>query len=219
MLNKGLHYEGKIRDILIARRVLPLQLLGKLTPTQNDAGFVHKGKEYFLEVKNETAPDYGAKQIIYDPKRKKWKWNTRDSMSDFFDKVGVLRQIPKFVPRKYVKDDKALNDRDKRFDRNNFKQKIDLKLAGARVLHNYYARKNCFYIQIEGKGFYHLLDDRAGLGVPQFIPSVVLRLRAKTHSSTSIHSYSFRVVITTSRQTFGNSKYDIEKSRNFPPIS
>ncbi|HEX9929228.1 MAG TPA: hypothetical protein VGB02_11885 [Pyrinomonadaceae bacterium] len=218
MPNKGLEYEKKIRELLMARELLPAHLLGKLIKTGNDAAFVHKGKGYFLEIKNETAPDYGAKKIIYKPDTGKWAWNEIDEMSDLFDEIGVLNKIPSFVPRKHVKPDLQLTAEDKKFDLKNFTHIIQLGIVGANLLHEYYAKKRCFYIQVEGKGFYHLLEDRAELGVPKFNPVVNLRLRAKTHSSTPIHNYSFRVIILGLRQTILASPFDLEKGTKFPPI-
>lgn len=217
MINQGLEYERKIKDILVAKGVLPPYLLGRLTSEGNDAGFVHLGKQYFLEIKNRTAPDYGAKKIVYDAANKAWKWNEPDTMSNLFDNLGVLNQIAKFEPRKYVKADNLLTQADKEYDRTQFEKTIS-GISGATLISDYYAKKNCFYIQIEGKGFFHLLDDRAGLNVPKFLPQISLRLRAKPHSSIPIHNYSFRVVIQGVRRTILPSTFDIEDDKRFPPI-
>jgi hypothetical protein len=224
MDNKGLIYERKIKDILIQRNLLPSSLAAKLVATENDAGFLRNGKEFFLEVKNVSAPDYGARQIDYDPTTKNWKWNKMDAMTQLFDRIGILQKAKAFVPRKFVKADDELTEADKIFDRTHFAHKVmeddldlaDLATSGAGVLHEYYAKKSCYYIQIEGKGFYHLLNDPAGLRVPQFLPQVVFRLRAKTHGSARISNYSFRVVITASRGTIINSGFDIENPQKFP---
>lgn len=225
MENKGLMYERKIKEILTKRNLLPSSLVSKLIQTENDAGFAHNGKEFFLELKNISAPDYGARQIDYEPTTKNWKWNKRDEMTLLFDRIGLLPKVKEFIPRKFVKADHELTEADKIFDRRNFAQKVaedeldlaTLGMSGANVLHEYYAKKNCYYIQIEGKGFYHLLNDPAGLGVPQFLPQVVVfRLRAKTHGSARISNYSFRVVITASRGTIIVSNFDLENPQKFP---
>lgn len=224
MENKGLMYERKIKDILTKRNLLPSSLAAKLVATENDAGFVRHGKEFFLELKNISAPDYGARQINYDSAVNNWKWNKIDDMTLLFDRIGMLQKVKTFVPRKFVKADHELTDADKRFDRTNFAQRVSedeldlatLGMSGANVLHEYYAKKKCYYIQIEGKGFYYLLNDPAGLGVPQFLPQVVFRLRAKTHGSQRISNYSFRVVITASRGTIANSGFDLENPQKFP---
>ncbi|CAN5451622.1 hypothetical protein BH20ACI1_BH20ACI1_18330 [soil metagenome] len=224
MENKGLIYEKKIKDILTKRNFLPPSLAAKLIPTKNDAGFVHDGKEFFLELKNISAPDYGASQINYEPTIKNWKWNKIDEMTLLFDRIGLLQKVKQFVPRKFIKEDHELTEADKRFDRTSFAHRVsedefdlaNLAMSGANFIHEYYAKKECYYIQIEGKGFYHLLKDPAKLGVPQFLPPIVFRLRAKTHGSQRISNYSFRVVITASRGTIVNSGFDIENPNKFP---
>lgn len=224
MENKGLMYERKIKDILTRRNLLPLTLAAKLIQSENDAGFVHNGKEFFLELKNISAPDYGARQIDYNPATNNWKWNKTNEMTLLFDRMGMLQKVKTFVPRKFIKADNELTEADKAFDRTSFAHKVAedefdlaaLGMTGAQILHEYYAKKKCYYIQIEGKGFYYLLNDPAGLGVPQFLPQVVFRLRAKTHGSQRISNYSFRVVITASRGTIVNSGFDLENPQKFP---
>lgn len=220
MGNRGLLYEAKIRHILEKRKLLTPALFVKVQAKKADAGFIHDGDEFFLEIKNQTAPDFGAKKIIYDPKFDKWKWNDPDRISSLFNRLGVLKKINDFTPRKYVKADNKLTKTDKKFDRQSFENRIvDLGVAGRNLLYDYYAEKKCYYIQIEGKGFYYLKRDVANLGVPRFNPTVELRLRAKTHGSDNIANYSFRVVIVSKRETMKESTFDIEgKTRSFPPI-
>ena len=224
MNNRGLMYETTIKNILMQRKLLSSALSVKLTATENDAGFVHNDQEYYLELKNSSAPDYGARQIDFNPINHSWQWNGNDAMTKIFDSIGILQKIKNFTPRKFIIEDKHLTEADKRFDRSNFASRIpetDLNLqnlgtSGAKILHEYYAKKDCYYIQIEGKGFYYLLNDPANLGVPQFIPQVAFRLRAKTHGSARISNYSFRVVITAARNTFISSSFDLEDPKRFP---
>ena len=56
-MNKGMVYEVKIRDILDNKGLLPNDLGG------NDVGFIHNGKDHYVEVKNASAPDFGQKRI------------------------------------------------------------------------------------------------------------------------------------------------------------
>lgn len=218
MANKGLEYEGKIKQLLINNKKLSSEDLSKITQSHNDAGFTHKGKFYYLEIKNKSAPDYGSKKIIYRPKYKRWEWNATDtdSMTSIFDKFGILSRINKFKPHKHVLMDYEIKEKHKKEDMKNFEKKLGKEdISGASLLHEYYAKKECYYIQIEGKGFYYLKKDPAKLGVPQFMPGVVIRLRAKTHSSSPISNYSFRAVITASRRTFTTSPFDLDKSMDF----
>ncbi len=215
-INKGLKYEHQIKQYLRELKIMPDHLFGICTQYGNDAAFIHKGESYFLEIKNRSAPDYGAKKIIYDTFNRIWRWNEDDDISQMFDSIGVLNKIPAFEPRKHVKADIDLTQADKNYDLLNFRNRIELGSAGPNFIHEYYARKRCYYIQIEGKGFYHLLSDPAGLGVPQFQPEVKVRLRAKTHSSKPISNYSFRAVLVGTMSSIYPSDYNIEG--NFPPI-
>lgn len=215
--NKGLAYEADIRTHLTGLGLMPLSLYGKCTLYGNDSAFVYKGQDYFLEIKNRSAPDYGSKKIIYEPFQKVWMWNEKDDISDMFDSINVLGEIPQFEPRKHVIADHALTPGDKKHDLTNFRKRILLNAAGFKLIHNYYAKKFCYYIQVEGKGFYHMLSDPAGLGVPQFKPGVLIRLRAKTHSSTPVSNYSFRAVLFGNMSSIVESPFDIyDNNKTFP---
>ena len=57
--NLGQQYEKEILSLLRKRNLLPEDLHG------NDAGFIHKGNVYYLEVKNLLAPDFGQKGLVW----------------------------------------------------------------------------------------------------------------------------------------------------------
>ena len=211
--NLGQLYEERIRYILKERGLLPLSLCG------NDAGFTHKGMDFFVEVKNKTAPDFGQKKLTWD-KQKGWQWSEKDIITDLYDQLGVMKYVDKnFVPRKYTVSANSITMLDKKFDQQQF-EKRGIVLDNPKYLNEFYARKNCFYIQIENKGLYHLKNDIANLIVPRFKPELTLRLRAKTHHSIPIYSYSFFAVIQAKTQNMTNSRYDIEeKVGEFPPFS
>jgi hypothetical protein len=212
--NKGQQYEYDITELIKSNGItVPLDL------QNNDTGFVYKGVEYFVEVKNKTAPDYGQKGLVWSQIHK-WQWRENDSISKMFDAIGVTGLIdPKFVPKLYSVSKHLLTPMDRSADQRAFEQS-NIPLTGAGYLHDFYARKNCYYIQIEGKGFYHLQKDIAQLGVPQFDPDLTLRLRAKTHASIPVHHYSFFAVIQANRRSIRFTKYDLEEKngRIFPPI-
>jgi len=210
---KGHTYEDAIKRLLELRHLLPEDL------EKNDAGFIHNRKSYFVEVKNETAPDYGAKKIIWN-KPNRWHWNSKDKISDKFDKIKILEQINKFIPKKHSTLDIEITEEDKQSDRRQFEKSIPL-LNNASYIYEYYALKRCYYIQIQGKGFYYLKQDIANLGVPQFTPTVnFIRLRAKTHGSIPLYNYSFRAVIQARRNSFETSEFDLEEIvGKFPPIN
>ncbi|MHB8192630.1 MAG: hypothetical protein ACYDGL_05085 [Bellilinea sp.] len=211
--NRGQQYEVHIRELLRNCNLLPANL------HNNDAGFIHRGKEYYLEVKNFTAPDYGQKGLIWK-EDSGWGWRDPDNVTELYDQFGVKDFIdPNFIPKKHSKPQSEITVSDKRFDQINFK-KSNIDFGNPEKLYEYYARKHCYYIQIEEKGFYYLKEDIANLGVPQFMPQLRLRLRAKTHNSIPIHNYSFFAVIQINKKSVCQSIYDIdEKVGKFPPIS
>lgn len=201
---KGHTYEDEIKRLLQLKNILPDDL------ENNDAGFIHKEKSFYVEVKNETAPDYGAKKIIWN-KSDGWRWNSKDRISDKFDKIKILEQINKFNPKKHSIVDTEITEEEKQSDRRQFEKSIPLA-DDASYIYEYYALKQCYYIQIQGKGFYYLKQDIANLGVPQFMPKInFIRLRAKTHGSVPVYNYSFRAVIQARRNSFEMSKFDLEE--------
>jgi hypothetical protein len=213
-LNKGQEYEAYIRNLLKEKGIkAPLDLAG------NDAGFNHMGVDYYVEVKNSNAPDFGQKGLIWD-KTDKWKWREVDDVSLMFDEIGVIGMIDKtFEPKRYTTDTDKLTLADKQSDMRAF-EKSNIELKTAAYLYNFYARRKCYYIQIEKRGFYYLQKDIANLGVPQFAPDLTLRLRAKTHDSKAIHHYSFFAVIRADKRSIGKTDFDLEEKggRKFPPI-
>lgn len=211
--NLGQVYEKKIQDILQSRGLLPDNLCG------NDAGFKHNGMHFFVEVKNKTAADFGQKKLTWT-KQKGWEWSEKDIITDLYDKLGVMKYIDKnFVPRRYTVSAGSISMLDKRHDQQQF-EKRGIQLSNPRYLYEFYARKNCYYIQIENKGLYHLKNDIANLVVPRFMPELTLRLRAKTHQSIPIYAYSFFAVIQAQTNRMAKSLYDLEeKVGAFPAIT
>lgn len=210
--NAGQKYEEKIRDILAQKNMLPANL------NHNDAGFVHHGQDYYLEVKNRTAPDYGQKRIRWD-NTNAWQWSKPDQITALYDALGVINYIdPQFSPKRYtVVPATKITDADVSYDQRHF-EKSGIILPSIDALYDYYERKQCFYIQREGYGFFCLRTDAASIGAPQFAPELTLRLRAKRHHSTPAYNYSFFAVIQIAPYHF-KSIYDIEgKTGPFPPI-
>jgi len=216
--NLGQLYERKIRDLLRAKSILPLLLETNLEG--NDAGFTHNGVSYFIEVKNRNAPDFGQKGLVWEKSTGKWKWRIHDVITDLYDQLGVIKKIDKkFVPNRYsVEPLHKLTSLQKKDDQQKFEKRIELKNLD--VLYEFYARKRCYYIQIEGKGFYYLKQDIANLNVPRFKPELTLRLRAKSHSSSPTYNYSFFAVIQAKSSGILQSTFDLEeKVGAFPPIA
>jgi len=210
--NKGQKYEQGIQRRLIDLGYLPDDLKG------NDAGFIHLGMPYFLEVKNKKAPDFGQKGIIWN-RETGWEWRQPDIITEMYNSIGAIRHINEnFIPRRYSIPQKEITQSDKKYDQQSIK-KSGIELNDPDLLFEYYARKQCYYIQIEEKGFYYLKEDIAELNVPQFKPKLSFRLRAKTHNSLPIYNYSFFAVINVYVANYPRSKFDIEEKVGvFPPI-
>ncbi len=211
-MNKGQLYEKSIREILENKNLLPKQL------NNNDAGFIHENVTYYVEVKNKTAPDFGQKGLEWSFGGG-WKWREDDEVSTFFDNLGVVGLIDKtFEPRRYTKPKETLSILDRKDDRQEFEQRDIPLLDSEVILYEFYARKQCYYIQVEGKGFYYMKQDIANLKVPRFRPQLTLRLRAKTHHSYPVHSYSFFAVLQANTRGIAASGYDLEEKVGSFPI-
>lgn len=72
----------------------------------------------------------------------------------------------------------------------------------------YYRRKGESYIQVEGKGLYHLGTDVLGCGVPEFSCATQLRIRCKCHKSTPMHR-SIMTSFIYKKDTLIPSPYDL----------
>ena len=95
--NNGQIYEEIINEILIKRGLLPNVLHG------NDSGFLHKGKSYYLEIKNKSAPDFGQRGLVWSAD-KGWEWRKEDLITQMLDEIRIKDLInPNFSPRRYLK--------------------------------------------------------------------------------------------------------------------
>jgi len=209
--NKGQLYEEDINQLLDNKDLLPNEL------GENDSGFIYGDKSYYVEIKNCQAPDFGQKGMVWN-KDNGWSWRQNDIITELYDDFGVFNFIDEgFVPRRYTINKDDITKEDKVFDQQHI-EKSGIKLDSVDYLYEYYKRKNCFYIQIEDKGFYYLQKDIANLGVPQYKPSLTLRLRAKTHHSIPIYQYSFFAVIQIGKKP-NQSSFDLEEKVGiFPSI-
>jgi len=211
--NLGVEYQNHIRDILSKKELLPKDLKG------NDAGFFSNGIDYYIEIKNRTAPDFGQKILHWDQKDG-WYWAKEDIVTELYDKYGVLDNInPNFIPRRHSVPKDDITPQDKIYNQKQFKRS-GIIISDLSILYEFYARKDCYYIQIEGLGFYYMKKDIANLDVLQFTPNLTLRLRAKTVHSYPIYNYRFYVVININKKKLKKSNYDLEgKVGPFPNIT
>jgi hypothetical protein len=184
--NRGDKYEDLIHQILFVKKLTNL-------PRAGAGGGVdlsinkYKDRIINIEVKSEGA-DYGQKELNY--KDEQWIWSNPDPVTDFYDQMDVIGMIdPDFVPKninhhnlpknewaekRKVEIGKYEFEYDGRFQKN----KIPLSLD---AFFKYYEIKDCYYIQIDGSGFYHLSEDKFNLGTSQYDGKIHLRLRRKTN--------------------------------------
>lgn len=90
------------------------------------------------------------------------------------------------------------------------------------TIRNLYRRKGCHYIQIDGKGLYHLGDDPLGLGVPSFSCPQRLRIRCKIHDKKNSRGYAnLSVTMATqpiSLSQLADSSYSLDGQGVSPPV-
>lgn len=237
--NKGDTYEEHIFNCCDELKILP--------PTFSRAGaaadkpdikFMHQGKEYNLEVKDFTNPDYGQRRIHYYPDKKIWKWAKQDKLSDLYEELGLKKEIPEnFDPIWYRKrilkegrktrqnaegmqytleDLQGENGDQKLFNKDNI-------LIPREALFLYYSLRDTFYIHIHKSGLYHLDSDPAGLGTSQFNGNPHFRFRVKRKNTSSApHNCQFLGVMKLNKRNyptlseFNLDKGDFQKNQRYP---
>ncbi len=159
-----------------------------------------------VEVKIDKNCDFGQRKLNWN---NIWEWAIKDNISDMFDQLGVLDFLNKknYIPNSHSKKG-ALTLQDKLEDIRAFEYKFEN--VPQEILFNYYANKNCYYIQIKKWGFYYLKEDIFNLGVPAFNCDINIRLRAKTVHSNPIDNYIFLAVLKVTNIK-EESPYDLEE--------
>lgn len=215
--NKGDAYEDEICNICKHRKITPREFKRGGAGNGPDVIFYHRGNIYNLEAKNGLSADYGQRMLTW--RNGTWSWSTADELIELYDGLNVRDEIDaNFIPNKYTIEHNArtFTLQHKRLDQRAFENNIEIDIN---KLFTYYAAKNCFYMQVQGFGFYHLLEDVANIGTPQFDAELKLRFRAKTIHSYPDWNYNFYAVIKVSSKPTV-SIFDIEalRGRIFPPI-
>lgn len=233
--NTGDTYEEKIFEICKKNGVTPLgSMRAGASAHKADVEFMHHGKTYKLEVKNNKNPDYGQKRIHLDVSSGKWRWAKPDAATLFYDQLNVTdfinnnfnpiwyqKKIPNATFKRWRADpQKAPYDlNDLKSDQGNFEKRILIPLQS---LFTYYKNRDTYYIQIEGSGFYHLDKDVAQLGTQQYKGQLYLRFRVKHtgHSRGDADKCQFMAVLKQKTKS-QESSFNIESSSGqmFPNIS
>jgi hypothetical protein len=179
--NKGHRYEKKIANIMKEKSVqLSKEPAGSSGDT--DLEFIHKGKKYSMEMKeNAVGPDWG--QVILKYKNDSWEWSSskkRKQIIKVYDNLelegtkGVLNFLnKKFIPNKGRLDKISKKEHDEDFSQLDNYFEID-----SSALEKFY--EDIHYLQVgNGYGFYHITSDVANLGTEKITAKFKLRLRVK----------------------------------------
>jgi hypothetical protein len=201
-LQNGVAYEKKIADALskLWYQGTPLSVQASTAggSKDSDVRFSIAGTTYSMEVKDKKAFEGGQKRMMPSEAG-------LIIPEDCLHKECLGSYIP-FQGRipSFLKGDKRPEQwaAEKHLFADEFIPVDSKKVA------EYYRRKGETYIQVEGKGLYHLGVDVLGCGVPEFVCQTLLRIRCKCHKSTPMH----RTIMTSfiyKKETLAPSPYDI----------
>lgn len=176
-LQNGLVYEKKVADALsnLSYRGVPLQVCFQTAGATagSDIRFVIGDTVYGIEIKDKKAFEGGQKRMVPGE-------NGLIIPEECLHKECIGANIP-FQGRipSFLKGDKRPEQwaSEKHLFADEYISVDSKKVA------EYYRRKGESYIQVEGKGLYHLGVDVLDCGVPEFVCETQLRIRCKCHKS------------------------------------
>ena len=220
--NKGHKYEKKIVEILQNKGLMPSEISGAGSGPGVDAFFIHKGKQYSVEVKNLPAAEFGQKRLIpkFENKKWKWTWAKDEEITRYYTKIGVLDYLnnKKIIPNKHRKPDNKIILEDVKTDQHNIAEST-FPIPDTAIAMFYQEKAD--YVQIgAGYGFFHTKNDKAKLGTEKISANCILRFRLKRHARIPVHNVSFMAVIR-SKNLSKKSNYNLEDTdiQKFPGIT
>ena len=196
-INKGFEYEKKINLILKNKKLIKSDIDITGGSDEADTKIFFKNNLIIVELKNKSkGADYGQKELVWSSKNF-WEWSlgknkVEDGTVKLFKGLNIIENYidKNFIPRRYskIKNENIIKSKyedvtveDYNYDRISIeKPNIQIPLS---TLFKYYSLKDCYYIQIENCGFYHLSEDKFKIGTKQFNGEITLRLRAKYRGS------------------------------------
>ena len=218
---RGFVYEERIHSKLKAKGLTPKGFTpAKANPNAPDGKFLYQDSTYNLEVKLDLAADYGQGTLNY----LNGNWilggaNTVEAqvLRDLMRGVGIEAFAnsewgPFGMPNKGNVPTESFTQEMVREDYSKFKDRF--KVISSSALHNYYAAKGTYYIQIGGYGLYYMAANPAGLPIPQFNPGLRIRIRTKRGGSNPINNYRFTTALQITTKP-GKSRFDIDRSLDF----
>lgn len=201
-LQNGVLYEKKVADSLckVQYKGIPLNV-DKTTAgatKESDIRISIEGKIYGIEIKDKKAFEGGQKRM--SPSE-----SGLIIPEDCLHKECLGQYIP-FQGRipSFLKGDK----RPEQWTAEKHLFADEYISVDSKKVTEYYRRKGESYIQVEGRGLYHLGTDILEFGVPEFSCSTQLRIRCKCHKSTPMHR-SIMTSFIYKKETLDPSPYDL----------
>jgi hypothetical protein len=201
-LQNGLCYEKKVAEslstLVYEGHSLQLRATTAGATSESDIRFTLQAIEYGIEVKDKKAFEGGQKRMIpgdtglFIPEDCLHK----ECLSTYIPFQG---RIPSFLkgdkrPEQWLAEKHLFAD--------------EYISVDSKKVAEYYRRKGESYIQVEGKGLYHLGQDVLAWGVPEFVCETLLRIRCKCHKSTPMHR-SIMTSFIYKKETLKSSPFDL----------
>ena len=180
-------------------------------------------RDVSIEVKKAKTPDWLQCSLKYNTTNNKWVGSSinkipEDSKIIFENIISSTTlfngNIPPFMLKdmtheEWVKIKKETTDYNDTY--------IDCPNNTIKQL---YSLKGCKYIQISGKGLYHLGNDVCGFNVPEFICEQQLRVRTKIHTKKNKKGFcKLSVTVACQPKNINNlvkSEYTLDNKMNLP---
>jgi len=215
---KGFIYEEKIHNKLKAKGIAPAGFTpARSNPFAPDAMFMYRGSSYKLEVKLNLSTDYGQGTLNYE--NGIWRLGgastpEADILRDLMRGVGIEQYAnaewgPKGAPFRATVPTEQFTQEMVTSDYAKFGNRY--KVIPSSALHDYYAAKGTYYIQIGGYGLYYMRSNPLRFPIPQFNPGLRIRIRTKRGGSVPINNYRFTTALQITTKP-GISAYDLDKS-------
>jgi len=142
-------------------------------------------RDVSIEIKKAQTPDWMQCSINYDIENKRWIGSPRNKIPEASKKIfeEIISTIELFngkIPPFMLTNITHEEWKKIKLEKNDFD---DVYInCPCDTIKKLYSEKGCSYIQISGKGLYHLGQDICGFNVPEFICEQQLRIRTKIHS-------------------------------------
>lgn len=231
---KGKEYElqcfAVVKHCSIDQQPFTLQTEESLGGCSNDIDLQcqYQGTLVGIEIKKAAAPDWVQCKLQYNEETKQWSPNISNRSKIPKQAAALFEErlrnvtlfdglVPPFVEKKVTHEEwvqikkESLSFRDVYID------------CPSDTIRKLYGAKGCHYIQISGKGLYHLDKDPCGFQVPEFVCPQQFRIRTKIHTRKNKDGYCDLSVMMACQpkkselKQVENSPYSLDKVDRLPP--